>query len=270
LSYEIYSKHLPIDDGSTFEKQVLDKYKPDVVINCIGKTGRPNVDWCESNKTETYLTNVVLPSILANSCFKYNIHYIMIGSGCIYFGKSPNKFAVGCTQYAIETDHGWNETDPANPKSYYSQTKYACDLTIGSLSNVTTLRIRIPISTKNNERNFINKIQGYSNLVDIPNSVTFMDDFVRCVDWIIKENKFGIFHITNPEPVSAAQVMREYQKYVPEHKFSIINEQELDLLTKAKRSNCILNTDKLNQAGFFMTPSEKALKKCMANYIINI
>ena len=36
----------------------LSKDKADVIINCLGRTGRPNVDWCESHKTETYESNL--------------------------------------------------------------------------------------------------------------------------------------------------------------------------------------------------------------------
>lgn len=90
LPYQRFTKKLPNDD-LTFNEWVLDKYEPDVVINCIGKTGRPNVDWCEANKEDTYLANVTLPSVLAGNCLKRNIHFINIGSGCIYFGNSPHK-----------------------------------------------------------------------------------------------------------------------------------------------------------------------------------
>lgn len=270
LSYERYTDKLFVNDlYKTFES-VINKYKPDTIINCIGRVGTSNIDWCESNKEDTYLTNVTLPSILANICAKHNIHFIQIGSGCIYFGRSPNYDIRVFKNSDFQPEKGWKEKDDANPKSFYSKTKYACDLTIGSLKNVTTLRIRMPISTKNNPRNFINKIRGYNKIIDIPNSVTFMDDFVRCVDWIIKKQKTGIFHVTNPEPISAAQTMIEYQKYDPNHKFDIISEAELDKITIAKRSNCILNTDKLSKAGFHMSSSNESLKKCMADYIKNI
>ena len=36
----------------------IEKYNPDNIINCSGKTGRPNIDWCESNKAETHHSNV--------------------------------------------------------------------------------------------------------------------------------------------------------------------------------------------------------------------
>ena len=254
---------------------IIDYHKPDVLINCMGKTGRPNVDWCEAHKEETAGANIALPILLAEVCAKKSIHLIHIGSGCIFFGESPNikytdVYERNPSLGIIREDTGWKEEDFANPKSFYSKTKYACDLAIGNMNHVTTLRIRMPISTQNNPRNLINKLREYSQVIDIPNSMTFMDDLTRCIDWAAKQSQTGIFHVTNPQPLTAAQVMREYQKYVPSHKFSVINEAELDKLTVAKRSNCIIDTQKLSKAGFEMSPSEKALKDCMSKYIKNI
>lgn len=261
------SEHLPYENisrrilsGEDVD-HILVTHKPDVLINCIGKTGRPNVDWCESNKEETAFANTAVPLLLARGCRERGVHLIQIGSGCIYFGGSPYKGEISGAK-----DPGWREDDLANPKSYYSKSKYACDLMLGSMEHVTTLRIRMPISTKNNQRNLINKLSGYKQVIDIPNSVTFMDDLTRCVDWVANNSKTGIYHVTNSTPITAAQVMREYQKYVPSHTFEIINEAQLDSLTTAKRSNCILNSDKLRLAGFHMTPSKEALESCMAEY----
>ena len=50
----------------------------------------------------------------------------------------------------------------------------------------------------------------------------------------------------------------------------VFDENQLDKLTAAKRSNCILNTKKLSALGFSMTPSAQALQSCMSNYIKNI
>ena len=266
---------------------ILDTFKPDVIINCIGKTGRPNIDWCEDNKEITSLTNTAIPILLAEACAKKSIHLIQIGSGCIYFGESPNfhylqadgspmpdvgsqTSAFTVTMPCQKINDGWKENDFANPKSFYSKSKYACDLAIGDMKHVAVLRIRMPISTKNNSRNLINKLRGYKEIINIPNSVTFMDDLVRCIDWTITNSRTGIFHVTNPEPLTAFKIMKEYQKYMPEHTFSLIDEKRLDQLTIAKRSNCIINSDKLRNAGFSMTPSEEALKNCMAEYIKNI
>lgn len=263
LPYSIFPEKIKIDQESV--SKFIDTYKPDVIINCAGKTGRPNVDWCETNKEETSLVNVSLPVILAEQCSKRNIQLIHVGSGCIFFGESPNK-----KENNLQKDSGWKETDFANPQSFYSKTKYACDLAISDFKNVTTLRIRMPISEYNSERNLLNKLKSYESVIDIPNSVTFMNDLVRCIDWCINKSKTGIYHVTNPEPLSAATIMTEYKKYFKSHKFNIISELQLNSITKAKRSNCILNSEKLNSEGFFMNSSYDALESCMKNYIKNV
>lgn len=286
------AEHLPyhkvegrVDFSSKQIENLLDIEKPDVLINCIGKCGSPNVDWCEVNKEITATANAALPILLAEACAKKSIHMIQIGSGCIYFGKSPNVgylidnndvVAKEASAYQPNwfdkaiIDLGWKETDFANPQSFYSKTKYACDLALGSMKNVATLRIRMPISDKDHSRNIINKLRGYKQVIDIPNSMTMVSDLVRCVDWTIKNSQTGTFHVANPQSITAAQIMREFQKYKPKHTFEIISEKQLDKLTIAKRSNCILDTRKLQNAGFYMTPSKEALKKCMDDYVKNL
>lgn len=263
LPYRQITERVPYDLAAIHN--LIKDYQPDVLINCIGKTGRPNVDWCESHKEETMSANVTLPLLLADACHRANVHLIQIGSGCIYFGPSPYK---GHTSYA--QDPGWQETDFANPKSFYSKTKYACDLMLAPLPHVTTLRIRMPVSDRDTPRNLINKLRGYNKVIDIPNSMTLMSDLARCIEWVADKRPGGVFHVANPQPLTAARIMKEFQKYVPEHQFDIITESELDDMTVAKRSNCILNTDKLTRAGFKMTNSEQALTECMAKYVENM
>lgn len=270
------ASHLPyqvsrvrFDNGVKSISKFLEKNKPDVVINCVGKTGRPNMDWCEINKGETTIANVALPVLLAQECAKKSIRMIHVGSGCIFYGSSPYVETAAMTR-AITKDHGWRETDIANPQSHYSKTKYACDLAIGGMENVTILRIRMPISKKNHPRNLITELRGYNKVINVPNSMTFMDDFVRCVDWIVSGNKTGIYHVTNPGVITAAQIMGEYKKHNADHAFSMINEEQLTGLTIAKRSNCVLDSSKLKGEGFEMTPASDALKDCMIDYVRNV
>jgi 3,5-epimerase/4-reductase len=273
------SEHLPfpriLDRIDTSSKQIgaiLDANKPDVLVNCVGKTGVGNVDWCEANKEVTATTNAALPILLADECQKRSIHLIHIGSGCIFYGESPHAkqvFDAEDEEY-MYVEPGWKETDFANPAGFYSKTKYASDLALSGLKNSTVLRIRMTISEKNHDRNLFNKLRKYNKLIDIPNSMTFMDDLTKCIEWCAKKSQTGIFHVTNPGTLTAVRIMKEFQKYVPSHKFEVITGEELDRMTIAKRSNCILNTDKLRNAGFHMRPAEDALVECMKKYVQNI
>lgn len=263
LDYNKITDRLSVSE--TEIDNLINREKPDVLINCIGKTGRPNVDSCEDEKEITSAINVSLPILLAKTCQKHSIKLIHIGSGCIFFGISPYVETAAMTN-AIVKDYGWKETDIANPKSFYSKTKYACDLAIGDMSHVSILRIRMPISEERSERNLIYKLSNYNKVIDIPNSITYMRDLSRFVNFVIDKDLNGIYHVTNPSPTTAAKIMLEYQKYVPSHSFNTIDESELDRITKAKRSNCILNTDKLKSTGFIMTSTDLVIKNCVKSY----
>ena len=63
-------------------RKTLDEIKPTHVINCAGKTGRPNVDWCESHKLETMESNGLGTHMLTYECDKRNIHCTVLATGC--------------------------------------------------------------------------------------------------------------------------------------------------------------------------------------------
>lgn len=260
LPYKILKTRLM---GSESEiKAIINAHKPDVIINCIGFCGNPNIDQCEDDKQRTIFANTQLPLQLASETNRFGIQLITIGSGCIFYGRSPN---VSCEEGNI-VDPGWREGDVTKPLSTYSTSKYAADLAMNCFDNVTNLRIRMPISNKNNSRNIINKLSKYNKIIDIPNSMTFVDDLVRCIDWCITNDKMGTYHVVNEKPLTAKLIMEEYVKYVPSHKFSIISESDLDSITNAKRSNCILDGSKLKSHGFKMSDSFEALSKTMREY----
>lgn len=255
---------------------VLDKYRPDVIINCLSRTGSPNIDWCEKNKLETYIANTTIPLLLAEICQQRNIRLLQLSSGCIFYQQSPNiatdYFDTEKNQFIYNAnppkDFGWRETDHPNPVSFYSKSKSATDLILGNLPNTVCLRLRMPVSPLNHPRNFINKVKNYRQIIDIPNSMTFLTDLVKCISWFANNNLSGIYNVVNPTPLSAVDVMREYQKYRP-HEFEIITESQLDQLTVAKRSNCILDGNKLARDGFQMSPTKLILEETMQQYIQN-
>lgn len=63
-------------------RQVLDEVNPTHVINCAGKTGRPNIDWCEDHKMETIGTNVLGTLVLAKECADRGVHLTVLATGC--------------------------------------------------------------------------------------------------------------------------------------------------------------------------------------------
>ena len=78
---DVYASSVRMEDRIGVD-QVLDEIKPTHVINCAGKTGRPNVDWCEDHKTETIQSNVIGTLMLAQACWIRSIHLTVMATGC--------------------------------------------------------------------------------------------------------------------------------------------------------------------------------------------
>lgn len=247
-----------LESNSNHIEYILDKYKPNTVINCIGYCGgSKNIDQCEIEKTRTCTSNTVIPIMLAQACENRNIYLINIGSGCIFSGYSQRL-------------RGWLETDIPNPVSYYGYTKYACDLAIGSMKNVTTLRIRMPISSINHQRNLLNKLISYKQVLETPNSVTFLEDLLNAIDFVIKNKKTGIYNITSPNPLTHSALLNEYKKYFPNHIYEKISEKELNNIVVAKRSNCILNSSKIINEGFKFENTDTRVCETVKRFVENL
>jgi glucose-1-phosphate thymidylyltransferase len=244
-----------IDDRVAVSK-ALDEHKPDAVVNAAGKTGRPNVDWCETHQAETYAANVVGPLTLADECGKRGVYLLHLASGCVFYGASPQP-------------GGWRENDFANPVSFYSRTKSAADLVLEKMANVGIVRLRMPIDKFSNERNLIDKLAGYKQVIDVENSVTVIDDLVAVCRALISAKGQGVFHAVNPGTLKHRELLELYRLYVePGHVCEWISEGELITrgLAKAKRSNCILASTRLKELGIEMRPIDVAIVDTMVKY----
>ena len=239
-------------------RAALQAHKPDAVVNAAGKTGRPNVDWCETHEYETYRSNVEGPLVLASSCKAAGAYLLHLGSGCVFYGPSPS---LG----------GWREDDFANPKSFYSRTKYAADLVLSKLPNVAVARLRMPIDSLPGARNLITKLAGYKQVIDVENSVTFVDDLVGVVAALIERRAVGVFHATNPGTMRHRDLLGLYRDLVdPSHQVELIREEDLVArgLAKLGRSNCVLASGNLAALGITMRPAEVALRDALQRYAL--
>lgn len=251
------AKLLPTDiTDKAAVRQALRDERPSAVINAAGKTGKPNVDWCESHQSETYRVNVTGALLLAEACAEAGAYLLHLGSGCVFYGDSPDP-------------RGWREDDFANPISFYSRTKYAADLVLSRLPGVSVARLRMPIDGAPGARNLITKLAGYREVVDVENSVSVVDDLVEGVRGIVERRLEGVFHVTNPGTMRHRDLLALYREYVDSsHHSRLITEEELlsHGLVSKPRSNCILQSERLAQAGIALRPIGEALEDVMRKY----
>lgn len=214
--------------------------KPDRVIVASGKTGTPNVDWCEDNKEETLVTNVIGILDIVDVCKKFGIHCTVFATGCIF--EYDEKHKVGGI--------GFKEDDSPNFKdSYYSYTKGVVEELIrnsGYLDNTLILRIRMPISDKLEPKNFITKIVGYEKVINIPNSMSVLTDLLPISIKMSEVKETGIYNFTNPGVISHNDCLEYYKMFVDsEFEYTNFTVEEQDTILKSKRSNNFLSTTKL-------------------------
>lgn len=258
--YEAWKNEAILADKKVYTVEdvlgLLDEHKPDAVLNAAGVRGKPNVDWCETHQLETIQGNTKLPIIIAEACQQKNIYLLHIGSGCVFYGESPDK-------------KGWKEDDFANPIAVYSKAKYAADLALSTLNNVGIARIRMPIDSIPFQGNLIDKLASFKKVIDVENSVTIIEDMMKVFYELLSQKASGIFHVTNPGTIRHRDIIALYEKYVDKnHTNEWIHEEELvsEGLTKKARSNNKLQSNNLVKYNIVMRPINEALEDTMKKY----
>ena len=218
----------------------LDAVTPTHVMNCAGLTGRPNVDWCESNKAAVVAVNVTGTLSLLDLCAARDIHVTNFATGCIY--EYDAEHVIG--------GKGFTEEDPANfTGSWYSETKVMVERLSSCHSNVCTLRLRMPISDDLFHRNFVTKITKYAKVVNVPNSMTVLTDMLPLALLASQKGLVGVYNFTNPGAISHNEVLDLYTEYIdPTFTYTNFTIAEQNLILAALRSNNTLDVSKLQAA----------------------
>lgn len=270
---------------------VLRDLKPDFLVNCAGFTGKPNVDACETQQSETLLGNVTLPLTIANACETAVVPWGQVSSGCIYAGARrvqpdgsetvERDLATPAMREVVATHpeqfRGFTEACTPNfsfrspPCSFYSGSKALGEEALANAPRTYLWRLRIPFDEKDNARNYLSKIQRYSKVYDNANSISHRGDFARsCLDLWQVGAPFGTYNITNPGFVTTRQVVELIQRHLtPNRRFEFWeNDEEFyRVAAKTPRSNCIMDSSKLLAAGVRIRTVEEALEHALVHWV---
>jgi len=234
-------------------QKLIKKYKPKIIINCIGVTGKRNVDDCELDKDATLLANSFIPLMLAEVALRNNIKLIHISTGCIF-------------NYDYKKDKPLKEEN----KNYffdlfYSRSKIYSDAPLEALAkkyNILIIRLRIPLLNQSHPKNIIDKLIRYKKVINVPNSVTYIPDFIRAIKYLISIDAKGVYNVVNKGGLFYPKLMNIYQKYVPGFKFNIIPLKKVGV-----RTNLLLSTSKLARTGFKVRSINSVLEECVRGYL---
>ena len=137
--------------------------------------------------------------------------------------------------------------------------------------NVLNLRIRMPINSENNARNFITKITNYEKICSIANSMSVLPELIPIAIDLMKNNHIGTINLTNPGVITHNEILEMYREIVdPLFKWNNFSIEEQNNILSSKRSNNYLSTTKLELLYPNIKNIKEAVKICLENYPKNI
>lgn len=259
----IIAQNRPENYSDTFKE--IEDVNPDCVVSFLGRTygtapdGKliPSIDYLElpGKLYENMRDNFYAPYNLATICEKLNIHFIYLGTGCIYTYTSDKKIF---TEEDIPNFFG----------SGYSTVKGYTDQVLRNFKNTLQLRIRMPVSKLVSGRNLIEKLVGYPNICSMPNSMTVLDDMWPIIDKMIEVRESGVYNLTNPGTAEHNWILEKYKELIkPDHTWNLISYEEQMKYIKSERSNNKMDTTKLktfcDKYGLELLPIQESILRAL-------
>jgi len=243
---------------------------PTHIISLIGRTHGvigdkkyTTIDYLEQpgKLQENVRDNLYSPLVLAILSHKYNIHYTYLGTGCIFKFDENHPFG--------KEENGFTEDDSPNffDSSYSTIKGYTDKLMHLFENNVLNLRIRMPITSDYNPRNFITKIITYNKICSVPNSMTVLPELLPIIVDMVDKNITGTINLTNPGLISHNEILQMYKEIVdPNFTWNNFSIEEQNKILAAGRSNNYLDTTKLEE----LYPNVKNIKESVKDCLIKM
>lgn len=211
----------------------IKRKKPEVIINCIGRTGENNTDDCDQFPTRTLEANTFVPFLFAEAAIRTGVKLVHVSSGCMFHGSEVCEIGE------------WE--NPNFFHLFYSRTKIYAEASLtllasSRLANILIVRPRIPFFNAKHPKDILYKIQRFKKVIDFPNSMTYLPDFAKAVSHLIDIDARGVYNIVNPKPLTYASILQKFfKRRVPEMRY-----QDLPM----PRTNLKLSCKKLIESGF--------------------
>ena len=229
-------------------ENVIDEFRPDLIINSAAYT---YVDKAESEPDLVFKINAVAVKFLAEKSEKLDIPLVQLSTDYVFDGLKKDAYT---------------ETDKANPKSVYGQSKYEAEIAIQE-SNPKHIILRTSWVYSLREKNFLTTIlamaknkESFSIVFDqigSPTSAIFIANTIleitKKIEQIEKNNLYGTYNLTCSSSTSWFEFAKTIILFAQEEGLSLKSTPESikpiktsDFTTLASRpKNSTLNNQKL-------------------------
>lgn len=245
---EFVTTNIRPEQRNIFEEELI-RLSPTHIMSFIGRTHGTigekqytTIDYLEQKGKlkENVRDNLFSPMVVALLAKKYDIHYTYLGTGCIFTYDSLHTYANEKTGFSEEDIPNFFGSGYSTVKGYTDELMHMFE------DIVLNLRIRMPITSHDEPRNFITKIKKYEYVCSIPNSMTVLDELLPYVIDMAKHKITGTINLTNPGVISHNEILEMYRTYVDkDFTWKNFTTEEQDNILDAERSNNCLDTTKL-------------------------
>jgi 3,5-epimerase/4-reductase len=254
------------DNLTELEDEIV-SINPTHIMSFIGRThGKiddqvyTTIDYLEQpgKLKENVRDNLYSPLVLAILSDKLSIHFTYMGTGCIFEYDSVHPFG--------EELNGFNESDYPNFfGSGYSVVKGYTDRLMHLFNDsALNIRIRMPITSDYNKRNFITKITTYQKVCSVNNSMTVLPELLPILIDMAEKKVTGTMNLTNPGLISHNEILEMYREIVdPNFTWENFSIDEQAKILAASRSNNYLDTTLLEKLYPNVLNIKDSIRQCL-------
>ena len=265
-THEVIKGNVRAEDYKELEEEIK-RVNPTHVMSFIGRThGKigdkeyTTIDYLEQKGKirENVRDNLYSPLVLAIICSNLDIHFTYMGTGCIFEYDETHPFGLA--------QNGFTEEDAPNFfGSSYSVVKGYTDKLMHLFEDkVLNIRIRMPITSDYNSRNFITKIINYEKICSVPNSMTVLPELLPLMIDMADKRITGTINLTNPGLISHNEILEMYKEIVDkDFSWKNFTIQEQNEILAAGRSNNYLDTSRLEKLYPQVMNIKDAVRKCL-------
>jgi dTDP-4-dehydrorhamnose reductase len=204
---------------------VFEKMQPNVVIHAGAMA---NVDACEQNQWQAYVTNVEGTLNLLTNADEYKAHFIFISTDFVFDGESGP----------------YDETSRPNPVNFYGKTKRDAEDAVKEYSFSWAIVRTVLIYGHNHHgrdniltavKKKLSNGETYAAVDDIVRTPTYVEDLAKGIASIVAGNKTGIYHLAGKDILTPYQMACKAAEHLQMERSLIKKINAADLETPAKR-----------------------------------
>lgn len=180
-------------------KKVFNKYRPEIILHLAAET---DVDLCEKEPVHAYLINTFGTYNIATAARNFDAKMIYISTAAVFDGKKKGLYF---------------EENMPNPQNVYGRTKYLGEIIVkDTVPKYLIVRAGWMFGGgPQKDKKFVAKIIKQLHLPEIKvvndkmGSLTFAKDLIKSIQILLKENRIGLYHLSNKGACSRYDVACE-------------------------------------------------------------